>query len=93
MPKRMTNDEFQNRLRQLRESGFDVYTDDEYVSSNDRMTFYCSKGHKWPAIVTTILNNHSGCPYCCGRLAIVGETFMDNETRYCFVAPQSVRWV
>ena len=74
MPKKMTNDEFQNRLRQLRESGFDVYTDDEYVSSNDRMTFYCSKGHKWPAIVTTVLNNHSGCPYCCGRLAIVGET-------------------
>ena len=74
MPKKMTNDEFQNRLRQLRESGFDVYTDDEYVSSNDRMTFYCSKCHKWPAIVTTVLNNHSGCPYCCGRLAIVGET-------------------
>ena len=74
MPKKMTNDELQNRLRQLRESGFDVYTDDEYVSSNDRMTFHCSKGHKWPAIVTTVLNNHSGCPYCCGRLAIVGET-------------------
>nr|DAH50616.1 MAG TPA: endonuclease [Caudoviricetes sp.] len=72
--KKLTNDEFQNRLRQLRESGLDVYTDDEYTTVNDSMEFYCSKGHRWSAIVTTVLNNHSGCPYCCGRLPIVGET-------------------
>lgn len=72
--KKLTNDEFQNKLRQLRESGLDVYTDNEYTTVNDSMEFYCSQGHRWPAIATTVLNNHSGCPYCCGRLPIIGET-------------------
>lgn len=74
MPKKLTNDKFQYRLRQLREFGLDVYTDDEFVTVNDSMEFYCSRGHRWPAVATVVLNNHSGCPYCCGRLPIIGET-------------------
>lgn len=72
--RRLTNDEFQEKLKQLRKNGLDVYTDEEYVSSNDVMTFYCSSGHVWQSVVFNVLNKHSRCPYCTGRLAIVGET-------------------
>ena len=46
MRKKLTNDEFQERLRRFREQGHDVYCDDEYVDSKTRLWFYCSKGHR-----------------------------------------------
>lgn len=72
--KKLTNEEFQNRLIQLRESGLDVFTNDIYTLVNNNIEFYCSNGHKWSTITANVLNKHSGCPYCCGRLPIVGET-------------------
>ena len=42
-------------------------------STNKKAWWLCSAGHEWE---TKIANRHSGtgCPYCSGRLAIVGET-------------------
>ena len=71
MGKQLTNEEFQKRLSQI---GTDVCTDDVYKTSKDFMTFYCSKGHTWPAQASNVLYRHSGCPYCSGNLPIVGET-------------------
>ena len=86
MPRKLTNDKFQDRLKQLRESGLDVYTDDEFITVNDSMEFYCSHGHKWPAIATVVLNNHSGCPYCCGQKTLREESLLqyckDNKADY-----------
>lgn len=62
---RKTNEEFQNELKQLRECGHDVYSDDIYVNNKTPMQFYCSKNHRWPSIPTNILHGHE-CPYCAG---------------------------
>ena len=71
MGKQITNDEFKKRIATL---NLDVYTDDIYKNSKDVMTFYCSKMHRWSAQAGSILYEHTGCPYCSGRYAIVGET-------------------
>ena len=71
MPKRLTNDEFQKRLNSL---SLDVYTDDIYVSVNKSMNFYCSKNHYWNTIALNVLQKRTGCPFCSGRYAIIGET-------------------
>ena len=67
--RRLTNEEFQERLRQLREQGCDV----QYISAKTDMDFYCSKGHHWtakpPAIYTS---KKGGCPYCSNRKVLVG---------------------
>ena len=69
--RKLTNDEFQNRL--LNEvTG--IFTDDVYKTINDVMEFYCVKSHKWKTTPDKILNRHDGCPYCGGKYAIVGET-------------------
>ena len=42
-----SNQIFQNELKQLRENGQDVYTDDKYINRQTKLWFYCSLGHKW----------------------------------------------
>lgn len=71
--RRKTNEKFQDELRELREQGRDIYTDDIYVNSSTKISFYCSKGHQWPSTPGDILSGY-GCPYCSGRNVIVGET-------------------
>lgn len=73
MPRKKTNEEFQEELKQLRENGRDIYSDDEYINSKTKMWFYCSKGHKWKTTPGVIING-SGCPYCAGKSVIIGET-------------------
>lgn len=73
MAKKLTNEEFQNKLLHLREAGSDVFTDDLYQGNKRYIDFYCSKMHYWPAFPNHILKG-SGCPYCSGRFPIVGET-------------------
>lgn len=43
------------------------------LHSSKRMTWKCKNGHRWSA---TVINRSKGrgCPYCAGRLPIVGET-------------------
>lgn len=73
MAKRLTNEEFQKRLSKLRDGGADVFADGLYCGDKKYMDFYCSKKHHWPAFPNCIFRG-SGCPYCSGRLPIVGET-------------------
>lgn len=47
---------------------------DVTAKSHKKVWWLCSKGHSWEAPVSNRTNVGSGCPYCCGRLAIVGET-------------------
>lgn len=42
-------------------------------SSGRKLTWRCSKNHTWLAVVYS-RKNGSGCPYCSGKLPIVGET-------------------
>lgn len=72
MPRRKTNEEFQEELRQLREQGYDVYTDDVYVGNKAEMDFYCSKGHHWPSNANRVLSGCQYCPCCLNRRVIVG---------------------
>ncbi len=39
--------------------------------SNKKAWWKCSKGHSWEAVIST-RSKGSGCPYCYGRMAIVG---------------------
>ena len=40
----------------------------------DKAWWVCAKGHEWDAAPVTRCRMNTGCPYCSGRLAIVGET-------------------
>jgi hypothetical protein len=71
MGKKLTNEEFQERLSLFREQGHDVYCDDEYVDSKTRLWFYCSKGHRWYSEPNWVFNGQF-CPYCLNRRVLVG---------------------
>lgn len=71
MARKPTKEEIYERVLK---SGVDARTDDVYVNAITPMTFYCSKGHRWPAKLGNVTHNHQGCPYCSGRYPIVGET-------------------
>ena len=71
MASKPTKEEIYERILK---SGVDARTDDVYVNAVTPMTFYCSKGHRWPAKLGNVTHNHQGCPYCSGRYPIVGET-------------------
>lgn len=43
-------------------------------TSHTKVEWRCEKGHVWSAAVSTRVANGSGCPYCSGRKAWVGET-------------------
>lgn len=46
--------------------------EDYSVNTPKRVWWVCSKGHEWQARISH-RNNGSGCPYCSGRYAVVGE--------------------
>ena len=69
--KKLTNEEFQNRL--LNEAP-GIFTDDIYETIDDVMEFYCEKLHRWHTSPDKILNRHDRCPYCSGLRPIIGET-------------------
>ena len=71
MGRKLTNEEFQERLRQFREQGHDVYCDDEYIDSKTRLWFYCSKGHRWYSQPNWVFNGQF-CPYCLNRRVLIG---------------------
>lgn len=71
MPKKLTNEEVYERVSK---SGVDARTDDTYVNAKTPMEFYCSKGHTWKTLLGNVTHNYQGCPYCCGRYFIIGES-------------------
>lgn len=68
-----TNETFQEELETLRKQDHDAYTDDVYINCHTKLSFYCSKGHRWYSTPSDILNGY-GCPYCSGLKVIIGET-------------------
>lgn len=48
--------------------------------SNRSVGWRCEKGHKWNATVKSRTLMKSGCPYCSGRLPVVGE----NDLATCY---------
>lgn len=44
------------------------------AGSDRRVAWECARGHHWSAAVNNRALRGSGCPYCSGRLPIVGET-------------------
>lgn len=44
------------------------------AKSNKKVFWKCGRGHIWEAPVSRITVQKSGCPYCSGRLPIIGET-------------------
>ena len=71
MIRKPTNEEINERILK---SGVDALTNDIYINATTPMEFYCSKGHTWKAKLGNVTHNHQGCPYCCGRYFIVGES-------------------
>lgn len=48
---------------------------DEYrPTSPEKVSWVCKKGHRWMAKIENRTRRKQGCPYCCGRMAIPGET-------------------
>lgn len=66
--------------------------DPEKVSfgSDKKLPWKCSKGHKWLASVSNRSGNLSGCPFCSGRLPIIGET--DLLTVFPEIASEADGW-
>ena len=69
--RKLTNEEFQERLIECRKNGQDVYCDDVYVDSKTPLNFYCSKGHSWTSKPNWIFNGQC-CPYCLNRRVLIG---------------------
>lgn len=59
------------------------------AGSNRSMSWKCSKGHVWSALVLNRTRGQ-GCPYCAGRYAIAGET--DLATVNPQLASEAVGW-
>ena len=68
---RKSNQEFQEELKQLRNNGKDVYSDDKYINNHTKIWFYCSREHKWLAAPKDILRGR-GCPYCSSKKVLIG---------------------
>ncbi len=54
--------------------------------SKTKCWWRCAKGHLYKASVTSRTNEHTGCPYCSGRLPIPGEN--DLATLYPALAAE-----
>lgn len=67
---RLTQEEFVNRVNALNK-GFRVKG--KYVNSKEPVEIECQFGHIWSPSPSNLMRG-SGCIYCSGKKAIVGET-------------------
>lgn len=58
------------------------------VCDKRKVRWRCERGHEWEAIVLNRSHRGDGCPYCSGRLPVVGET--DLATTHLELAAQLV---
>lgn len=70
MSKKITHDEFVDRV-EAAHNGYTVLG--QYIDRNHKVSIECDKGHIWDANPRPLWNG-TGCPYCAGQRAIVGET-------------------
>lgn len=68
---KLTNEGFQKRLKK---ENPDVFTDTFYNNPDTMLDCKCRYNHTWTASARNVLWNHTGCPFCYGRLPIKGET-------------------
>ena len=54
------------------EKNGDLKPDNFTVNSGRKVWWKCSKAHEWEATIAN-RNRRSGCPYCSGRNAVIGE--------------------
>lgn len=52
----------------------DIRPEECSAGSEKKVHWICEKGHEWMATISNRTKCHSGCPYCCGNLAIPGVT-------------------
>ena len=57
-------------------------------NSSTKLRWRCDRGHEWRATPNNRSSNESGCPYCSGRLPVIGET--DLLTVHPEVAAQMI---
>lgn len=70
MPRKLTHEEFVRRV----ENTHDGYTvRGQYINCSHKVSIECDKGHIWDANPKSLWNG-TGCPYCAGQRAIIGET-------------------
>ena len=62
------------------EKNGDLKPEDVTCGSEKKVWWKCKKGHEWQAQILGRSSRNRGCPYCCGRYAIKGET--DLITKY-----------
>lgn len=70
MPKRKTNLEF---LQELKDKNIPYTPLEDYIDSGTKIKWLCKHGHIFNSSPEYILSG-KGCPYCSGRLPIIGET-------------------
>jgi hypothetical protein len=58
--------------------------------SGQRVQWKCDKGHYWKTKVGKRTRNQTGCPYCAGKLPIVGET--DLASVFPDIAKEACGW-
>ena len=46
--------------------------------SSKKIWWICEKGHSWKSTIAN-RTNKTGCPYCAGRLPIIGETDLESQ--------------
>jgi hypothetical protein len=62
---------------------------DVTAGSRRKVSWRCAEGHAWDAVIHARSAGH-GCPYCCGKLPIVGES--DLATVNPELAEQAIGW-
>lgn len=68
---KLTNEEFIKRV-DPESKGFKILGN--YVNSETKIEVQCQFGHIWSPIPRNLMHHNSGCPYCAGKKAWVGET-------------------
>ena len=67
------------------ENNGDLKPSDVTTKSSKKVYWVCENGHRWESTIANRTSNH-GCPYCTGKLPIIGET--DLATRFPHIASQ-----
>ena len=70
MSKKLTHEEFVDRIKEVHK-GYTVLG--QYIDRDHKVSVECDKGHVWDANPRPLWSG-TGCPYCAGQRAIVGET-------------------
>lgn len=60
------------------------------AGDNKKKSWICTRGHNWMAQPNGRTGRGDGCPYCAGKIPVVGET--DLQTTHPVIAGEAVGW-